>query len=41
MQAAGVPCVPGSDGLIKNQQEALEVARKVQLRQLKFPRIET
>ncbi len=29
LQAAGVPTVPGSDGLIKNQQEALDVARKV------------
>ena len=29
LQAAGVPTVPGSDGLIKNEAEAVEVARKV------------
>jgi acetyl-CoA carboxylase biotin carboxylase subunit len=29
MAAAGVPTVPGSDGLIKNEDEAMEVARKV------------
>jgi acetyl-CoA carboxylase biotin carboxylase subunit len=26
---AGVPCVPGSDGPIENEQEALEIARKI------------
>ena len=29
MKAAGVPTVPGSDGLIKNETEAVEVARQV------------
>lgn len=28
-QAAGVPTVPGSDGLINNEDEAMEVAKKV------------
>ena len=28
-QAAGVPTVPGSDGLVKSEAEALEVARQV------------
>lgn len=30
MQAAGVPTVPGSDGLIKDEEEALYYADKVQ-----------
>ena len=28
-QAAGVPTVPGSDGLIESEDEAMEVARQV------------
>ena len=29
MQELGVPCVPGSDGIIKNLQEAKEIADKI------------
>jgi hypothetical protein len=29
LQAAGVPTVPGSDGLVKDQEEAIRVAREV------------
>ena len=29
MKAAGVPTVPGSDGLIKNEEEAVTVARQI------------
>jgi acetyl-CoA carboxylase, biotin carboxylase subunit len=29
MESAGVPCVPGSKGVLKNDQEALAVARKI------------
>ena len=28
LQAAGVPTVPGSDGLIKDEEEAMTYARK-------------
>jgi biotin carboxylase len=30
MQAAGVPTVPGSDGLVRNPEEAFKVAKEVQ-----------
>ena len=29
MQAAGVPTVPGSDGLVRNPEEAFRVAKEV------------
>ncbi len=31
MRAAGVPCVPGSDGLLKNGKHAVEVAKEIGL----------